>query len=550
MDYEDESVVLDTMPLGVKTPYDEIYDDVKADMDLKKFDYTTLFMHCMQTCNRIFSVAEYRPGKDANNIPEDLIEDIGLLYDEKYCEIHNEDVSNEKYEYYTSYNNVSDSDKISMYDLAGCYTYANESNKDSVEYNIKYIYMNFLPKYFGYEYDDKLSREIKYELIRLTKILYDCKNEFDKDLGILLRSSRIQFNPKINSMYKDCIDYIKTRIIIRKCSPDYQVSFEMIMKIERFANAIKSFMRSLNEMVSKNILEYVSNKNSKKNRYITEKVCRVVIDNLADKEVSNGIKYNKPETIQLYAYAHFILKEATTVYCDEEDSVDIGFDNDVYDRIDDFCNTSEIKNVDDVESFVREYRNDLLAILFLDDVDNNLKRRRKESLIRNIDSYKEMVRIYSRWMNKDDKDRIELREVIILIGMYEMLVSKHVDIPLYSGYTDGRYKKQKIKRLLMKMENYERSNSHESILTESEFYLASLWLIERMNMLMNCKTSQMMSLINQMQKSVLEYCLKQVPLLNKQSMPEERFFLNLDALREQIIPERVMRDILDEANML
>lgn len=550
MDYEDESVVLGTIPLGVKTPYDEIYDDVEADMKLKKFDCTTLFMHCMQTCNRIFSVAEYRPGKDANNIPEDLFEDIGLLYDEKYCEIHNEDLSNEKYEYYTSYNNVSDLDNISMYDLVGCYAGEDDSDKDCVKDDIKNIYTNFLPKYFGYRYDKKASPEIRYELIRLTKILYDCKKDCGKDLGLILRVSKIQFKSEVNSVYKESVDYIKARILIRRHAPEYQVSFEMIMEIERFANAIKSFMQFLNEKISKNILGYVCDKNSEKIRYIIENVCRVVIDNLADKELSNGVKYNEPETIQLYAYAHFILKEAAAVYGDEEDPVDIGFDNDVYDRIDEFCNAAEIKDVDDIESFVREYRDELVAILFFDDVDSNLKRRRKESLIRNIDSYKEMVRIYSCWMNKDDKDRIGLREVIILIGMYEMLVGKHVDIPLYSGYTDGRYKKQKIKRLLMKMENYERSNSHESILTESEFYLASLWLFERMNMLMDCKTSQTMSLINQMQKSVLEYCLKQVPLLNKQSMPEECFLLNLDALREQIIPERVMQGILDEANTL
>ena len=53
----------DTLEIIPYDPYQDVYDEVSAELALKEFNMLELFRHCVETCHKIFKLSEFRYGK-------------------------------------------------------------------------------------------------------------------------------------------------------------------------------------------------------------------------------------------------------------------------------------------------------------------------------------------------------------------------------------------------------------------------------------------------------------------------------------------------------
>ena len=108
----------DTLEITQNDPYQDIYNDVEADLDPKKFNHLDLFRHCIETCHRIFELSEFRYGKAAKNIPKDFLNKIATLYLKVTRRWSEDEISEEdRYAYFTSCVHYPD-EKFSIADLS------------------------------------------------------------------------------------------------------------------------------------------------------------------------------------------------------------------------------------------------------------------------------------------------------------------------------------------------------------------------------------------------------------------------------------------------
>ena len=129
-----------------------------------------------------------------------------------------------------------------------------------------------------------------------------------------------------------------------------------------------------------------------------------------------------------------------------------------------------------------------------------------------------------------------------MICIFEKLNSAKFDIPLYSGRSGTRHKKQKIKKLLEKMLLTIDNIDDDSRLTEDEYFHALLWLSEYMFMVIRCQTKNDRNLMIKLQKKLCDYFKKTVPLL-----VEYDYTVSINAMVEKILPRETRQKILEKA---
>lgn len=108
----------DTLEIVPEDPYQDVYDEVSEELAFKEFNAPDLFCHCVRTCHKIFEISEFRYGKAVKNIPPDFLDEIAMLYWEKFYQCSgDENPEKERYSYPTSCLNFPDN-KFSIADLS------------------------------------------------------------------------------------------------------------------------------------------------------------------------------------------------------------------------------------------------------------------------------------------------------------------------------------------------------------------------------------------------------------------------------------------------
>lgn len=548
--------------VAIRAEYTRIYDEVSMELGARSFTGEELFYHCMETCRKLFDIAEFKPGKPAVNIPDEMIDDIGALYDEKYGEIDDSSFPCGKYDYATSWDNFSDEDSISMYDLSMIIAgkpkdkrvrkKSSDGDNSAIDdcYNeIKKIYRNFLPKYFGYVYNDKMNDDEKYELIRLTKILYDCKMECGVDLGVLKRISLLQFRMDIPSSYQKAINFIKARIVLRRHDADCHLSFQNLIAIERYCSAVKNFIYSIPIISVNQIISRIATPTYQVYRYVDKCVYSELMNNMNELPSIDYDVIMPAEGIQVISYFDFLTKDIESVYDNDDVDKNIVVLTDSIYYAEDGWRNYWIKNVtyvNNIEEFVIGHVEAIVMIIYskvVDYKDKKLMRKYVTRIKKHIPYYMKMMRIYNIGMSGNENDFLTVREVALLISAFETINDAKFGIPLYSGYSGGRRKRQKIKKLLDKIERTLNKEDYNHQLEAEEFFVASYWLFNYMHMVMMCQTEETINLMNEIRRKLYEYFKKNIPLLTN-----EGFLLPLDKIANKLLPEKTMMNILKEAN--
>lgn len=548
--------------MSVRKEYTDIYNEVQEELNSRIFNSEELFNHCMVTCRKLFDIAEFKWGKLASNIPDSIIDDIGALYDEKYGMIEDKKMPAGKYDYTTSRKNFLDDNRISMYDLAMILD--GKSKKDRIRKNrneidndtidgrydeLKKIYRKFLLDYFGCKYGDNVSDDIKYEMIRLTRILYDCKYLCEIDLGVLRRVSAVQFRMDIPSYYQKAINFIKMRTVIRRHDSDYHMSFQTLIRIERYCSALKSFIYSFPIKAVDNILENITMPSYETVKYINNSVYSIALDNLNIMDVLSEDKDKKitAEENQAYSYANLLMIDIESMYIYADAFMADELSDKVYSGVDFHCQVHSDRYVSDIGKYAKSMVNVISAIAFADEGkvigdDGNASRIFIDRINNHIPYYETLMRIYNISIKRDGWHRLGIREAILLICIFEKLNSAKFDIPLYSGRSGTRHKKQKIKKLLEKMLLTIDNIDDDSRLTEDEYFHALLWLSEYMFMVIRCQTKNDRNLMIKLQKKLCDYFKKTVPLL-----VEYDYTVSINAMVEKILPRETRQKILEKA---
>ena len=539
--------------------YVDIYNDVDKELRGRTYTSESLFSHCMKTCQRLFAVAEFKPGKPTANLPDEVINDIAELYDKKSREIPDDNLPNGKYDYATSWKDFAEEKEISMYDLSMVIagkpknkreriTRSGEGNSatNSDYGDLKKIYKGFLQEYFGYEYDDRCPLDLRYEMIRLTKILYDCKCLCGVELGFLKRISVLQFRLDVPSIYQEAINFIKYRVVTRRYDSEFHLSFQTIMLIERYVNSFKSFLYSFAVRSVDGILSYIKKPSYGAMKYVNKEVYYTALKNLSWNRNMVCDNIIPAEGIQASSYARFLLRDIESMFVDLKNEI-VELSELTYQGIDCICNSNNRDNfrVNDIVKFAEEKKDVFIQIAFSEKVKLDDKKRVRKYIDRikkHGPCYLTLARVYNLGMNRSECYDLSIREAMILICFFEKLDDSGIDIPLYSGYSGGkRRKKQKIMELLKKIELIMNGDSKD-ILTEEEYFLALKWLFDNLFMVMRCQTKETLITMKAMQKSLLDCWKEVVPILNN-----DDFSVPIEELIKKILPTESMERILEKA---
>ena len=543
--------------LSKDDPYQDIYDDVSAELDVGNFTQVELFNHCLKTCKKIFDISEFKYGKKHYALPHDLIEDISLLYAEKrdYCSTKGMPMG--KYDYPTSCKEflLDDKEPFSLANLIRIMPHDNyySDKSDNLENFKKEVSKcrKYLPNFFGDSFDvgfSSLEADKKYEWLRLIKILYDCKCECRIDLGYLQRMSLIKYNMEIPSSYQKSIKFIKERILVRSKDSEYRVSFQTIMELEKYNSAMRSLLNSFSEGI---VVEQRSRHNKPFNcyviRFIYKKIYQAVINNVDSFNLKKeDLVIDKATSIQCYAYVNFLMMDIINDDYSKfylENFV-VNIEDEVYDRVNQFLNSyDEISiAINNISKFVDKYKNDLLIICYPKKIQESDKKRKfLVRLGRHKEGYNVLSRIFNLVINKNKNSDISSREMLLLIYLYEYLSDKSILIPLYSGYMgEKKPRSLKIKELIKQIESYW---NKQSSLTDEEYFLAEHWIYEQIIMVMNYLTPEIQRLCEEMKSKLFNYWKATVPLLIDESIEET----SIETLIEKFIPRDELEKIMNEA---
>ena len=548
-------------------PYQDIYNDVSAELE-KSFTQIELFRHCLKTCDRIFKVSEFRYGKKSKNIPLDFLEDIVFLYTTKRAECSSEVMPMGKYDYPTSWKNFMESaSDFSIGDLEDTLI-KNENDANVEDFYLKSpmkdkvhkIYSKYLSLFFGMKYSNStkitsggiviVDNDFKknYELLRLIKILYDCKEECGVSLSYLLRVSSTKQIRQISSSYSKAVGFIKERLLVRSADSDFRIDFETVIGLEKYNNSVRSFINSFSEGIVEHVLKHIEQPSCETIRFVCENIYNKVIENLEKIPPSIPEKNESAKAIQCYAYEHFLMTDIYQEGYSEFYSkiFVVEADEKFYIKLEQFLNSNEITQTETVEQLVAKYKNKLLEILYPEILNDNESKKFATRMKRHKENYETLVHVYDIVMNKDEPFYPSNFEMIAIIYLYEFLSDRRIDIPLSSGYiADKKSRDLKITALVKQIKAKLKNEYISNPLSEEEFFLACLWLGEQMYTLINRRTIKIQVFREKMKYELLKYWLTSVPLIT-----ESGCRVNPEDLIEKILPKEQLEAIINDANNL
>lgn len=505
--------------LNMYEEWKELYADISAEIELGTFTQAELFHHCLKTCNRIFKIFEHRCGQKPKNIPDDFIEDIAILYEEKrnVCALGN--MPTGKYDYPTSCENFQE-EKFSISDLARVIFKDIAIQKMDYTRNILWqLQKKYLTPFFGVKEIRKATNSAEaYETLRLLKILNDCKEECDVDLGCLLHLSLVQLNNNLPSTYTNALNFIKERILVRHSDSNYSLDFKVFMELENYNNFLRGFLNYFSDEIITCILKKIKNPTCKLTRRLCEIMYTTVISIFKELPIEKDYFINDPKALQVYAYEHFLMLDVHNPdYAEFYSKIfQVEAPECFYTKLEQFLNKNQISTIRiaDIEDFVEQYKKELLAIIYPEIISDKERRKYLTRISRHKERYEILGRLYNCGMNKPISKNLQGFEMVALIYLYEFLADKNVEIPLYSGYTkNDRRRSLKINQLMKKIQIKDTGKETSGALTKKEYFLACYWLTEQMYTLTNYRTIEIQKLREEMKVAILKYLLASVPLI-------------------------------------
>lgn len=543
----------------------DIYKHILETLCQDELDVHKLFESLMVSCDILFKLVETKHGISTGlELPTENLEKIAFFYESKFNEMEL-NIGMEKYGYLTSY--ADDKyDKISKEDLAYeiakkivrekknlSFDDTNESDRvqeelDGVKSDLRRISENHLRDFFGYEYNPKDNDERKYEILRLIKILYDCKemliNRFEDRkiyLEKLKMSSSVKYEVTLSSPYKEAILFIKERVVLRDKFSDYRLPFLMIMELERLVNVIRHRVRTFSKDSLYSVTDYL--KSSKlditKERYAMKIVYESLIDRLKNNKSKQLKKLDNVRAIQSYAYLNFLFMDVRAEFT---------YNDLIMEKIemsDKTCSTfvnfvkkeSKKLRISDrsyVKKFIEENSEVLLRIIYDDDIfkDGSFQKYKK-SLERHLDNFISMYemakreilsriikrKIYPKSKGEKEDERKFSRENCFILGIYlcEKLAREHISIPLCEGYRSGvKYRGLQISKFLNEIDKRIGKYNEKCNIDEVEYYFGCNWLMDKLVALIEYETSDIRRLKGIVQYEIFECYKTSLPLLSKE----------------------------------
>ena len=505
-----------TIKYSIYGEWQKIYDEISEELSNRKFTKTELFHHCIKTCHRIFKI------RHGENLSDDFWAGIAKLYEEKLEDCNSVNMPLGKYDFPTSCEQFP-SGKFSISDLAKViFKDAPIQNIDNTRNAMWQMQEKYLKKFFGLNEIRKQNNSAKsYETLRLLKILYDCKEECNVDLGCLLHMSLMKQNSDMPTTYNKASDFIKERIMVRADDSNYQLDFQRIIELEKYNYSLRNFINTFSE----GIISYILNVIGVSCCRVTRRICGIIyttmIDMLKELPVVRASIVSDAKAIQCYAYEHFLMTDINHQdYADFYAKIfQVEASENFYTQLEKFleCNRICKVKITGIKEFVNQYKKELVAIIYPDITSAKERRKYLLRIARHKESYEVLGRIYNLGAYGNISEDIEGFEAVEIMYLYEFLFDRNIDIPLYSGYTkQERRRDLKINQLVKKMQNKETENETDVPLSEEEYFLACHWLNEQMYTLTNYRTVKLQELREETKDALLEYWLATVPLITTQ----------------------------------
>lgn len=530
--------------------FQDIYDDVCA--DLCGSSVIDLYQHCITVCQRLFELAEYDFFKEPKNIPDDLLQEIATEYWE-YQNNHHIVVSpidlfyqktSVSYKANECIGLLADKWKLTVYDLArqlweeknGLSYLKNldkaKSEKDKnktkkLKENREYIITDikdklehltkYLPILFGVTYKPEQSSAYRYETLRLLRILYDCREEHGVDIGYLCLESPFRFQHNFHSPYKESIIHIREQIITPPAP--YQIDYNLVIHLEVYVNAVKSYIHSISDKLIAPIIEGLPNTSWKAEAAAREMCYRLILSRL--KYISHDGESIKTEpkfdldAFRAYVYVHFLTlgtvdsqinyEEPKTSDNSELQKLEIS--EMAYDIAQQYTGQAVILTEADIYTFCMENR-EVFSQLFWKDSPCSANTF-LQTMKRNKKDYFLLARFNNHIDDRQPPTVIEGKRLFLLICLYENAKRNSVNIPISWGYSKGnKIKPIKIKNALDRLYDWADNNFPET--ADIEIFLISHWLAHRIYAVITYKTYRIQAIEQKMKKLLLQAWTKEI----------------------------------------
>ncbi len=125
-----------------------------------------------------------------------------------------------------------------------------------------------------------------------------------------------------------------------------------------------------------------------------------------------------------------------------------------------------------------------------------------------------------------------------MIALYEKMSSDKIEIPLYSGYTEGRRDSLKIMGALKKIESFLLKQENNSSFDQEKYYIASYFICNCIHMNLRRCDYEMMNRIDEMKISLLKYWNDIIPVMTNEGVD-----IDLNRFAEDILPVKKRDEI-------
>ena len=525
--------------------YQEIYDDARADLDIGQID--NLYQHFISTCQKLFRLAEYDFFHAPHDLPDDWLQEIVTEYLEcqnnhfllisqsalSYAKPHLSYRPSEPIAY------LSQNDKCTIYNLAkvlweerfGLKYARNIANigKDKHHFETRKIHSDranqitslkehltklriYLFRLFGIDYDNEQEMEHRYETLRLLRILHDCIEKYNVDLSYLCRSSALRFQHNLPSKYREAMLFIRERIITPPLP--HQLDFGLIIRLELYVNAVRSYLHFLGDNLVDCILENLPCA-SWKARQATQAVCyRIMLFRLKKRKEETAPTFPQKQEIDLdvfraRTYIHFLTLGTMDSIAGLDDYKSTGnstlqkldIPDEVYNCVQQYADIKINTTEEDISDFCKQ--NKSLLVLWLQEAARRSSNTFAQTMKRNKKDYCFLARFSNYLDGKSHKGSIDGERLLLLLFLSEKIKQSKIDIPLTSGYSgEGNAKPIKIKNALQRL--YQWADDGFPDTDDIEVYLISLWLSHRIYAATTYRTYRIQAVEQEMKNMLLQ----------------------------------------------
>ena len=536
-----------------------LFDDVDAELSIRSFDENSLFDHFMVTLHKLFSIVRFKYGKPARDLSKEDIAEFVTPYWIKFNALLPSHRIKEltKYDYDTYYEEYVGvpfpKDRgISIYDYILLAT--GKASRDEVEEweRTRFIaaYRDHLPSLFGIKYSKEQPDEWRYEVIRLVKILYDCSDKVVSGSFLCIQHpSLVKFNPLLHTNYTDDVKFIKSRVILRECYSNDMAGLQRIVYMEKYADALQSFLQSISYQSIDYIIQHLEgNISCAMKRNICHEVYETIAYNLKNAPLKHHIAYDHsadPNAVPYHAYSHFILSGINgylTLMLSSSGyypTVDSSF----YDKAA-LLPCELIENEVALSLYIQNNKSKLIELIYKEFCTKEELKKYAVYLSRHMENYQFLYAFFKEFTS-NEAGSLSSKDVLYIIKFYETVSQDGPDVPLSSGYTKKKPKSLKINKLLQKMSKQHHGENND-VLSDEEYVIACLWLQDRIAAFWDMRTAEIQAEMCNMQHKILEVwedCLPRLTYIY--DVPP-----SLNEFVAQILPEKDLRELVDRYSKL